>query len=212
MDRANLEYEVRLKPAGADDVLEDIVGLVSGRFSGLSGIVYCFSKKEAEQVAGALKDGGVNADFYHADMEFTGTTGRMQVYEDWIRGRIQVVVATIAFGMGINKEDVRFVIHHTLSKGPSAYYQVNDPLPKARTTLLCSLLQARTMLLVTRNPASLQVNGAFSRTKNRLVDAKCLFLILKDGSNGSLSRRRAAAQGGMASLPRAYCTTSRLTL
>jgi ATP-dependent DNA helicase Q1 len=116
---------VRLKPTSADDVLEDIVSLVSRRFAGLSGIVYCYSKKEAEQVAGALKDGGINADFYHADMEFTGTMGRMQVYEDWIRGRIQVVVATIAFGMGINKEDVRFVIHHTISKGPSAYYQVN---------------------------------------------------------------------------------------
>ena len=128
VDRPNLQYEVQLKPPSAEDANQAIYDVIQTRFKGQPGIVYCFSKKEAEAAAQFLQDKGIKAKFYHADMDLYGVdaggnSGRMEVYEEWSAGRVQVIVATIAFGMGINKLDVRFVIHHTMSKSVSAYYQ-----------------------------------------------------------------------------------------
>ena len=128
VDRPNLQYEVSLKPPGADDAHQAIFDAIEERFSGQPGIVYCFSKKEAEALATFLQRKGLRAKFYHADMELygadsAGRSGRMEVYAEWSDGRVQVIVATIAFGMGINKLDVRFVMHHSMSKSVSAYYQ-----------------------------------------------------------------------------------------
>ena len=127
VDRPNLQYEVSLKPPGADDSHQAIFDAIEERFSGQPGIVYCFSKKEAEALATFLQRKGLRAKFYHADMELygasAGRSGRMEVYAEWSDGRVQVIVATIAFGMGINKLDVRFVMHHSMSKSVSAYYQ-----------------------------------------------------------------------------------------
>ena len=123
-----MQYEVQLKASSADDANQAIFDVIEHRFQGEPGIVYCFSKKEAENVAHFLQGKGIRAKFYHADLDLYGTdaggnSGRMEVYEQWSKGHVQVVVATIAFGMGINKLDVRFVIHHTMSKSISAYYQ-----------------------------------------------------------------------------------------
>jgi len=85
-----------------------------------SGIVYCLSRKETEQVAQYLDENGVTASAYHADMD---TFDRLAVHDQWLDGSVQVVVATIAFGMGISKPDVRFIIHHTMSKSMDNYYQ-----------------------------------------------------------------------------------------
>ena len=128
VDRPNLQYEVEHKPSSAEEANQAIYGAIQTRFKGQPGIVYCFSKKEAEMTAQYLQDKGIKAKFYHADMDLYGVdaggnSGRMEVYAEWSDGRVQVVVATIAFGMGINKLDVRFVIHHTMSKSVSAYYQ-----------------------------------------------------------------------------------------
>jgi ATP-dependent DNA helicase Q1 len=128
VDRPNLQYEVQLKAPSADEANQAIYDVIAQRFPAQPGIVYCFSKKEAETVAHFLQGKGVRAKFYHADLDLYGTdargnSGRMEVFEQWSKGRVQVVVATIAFGMGINKLDVRFVIHHTMSKSISAYYQ-----------------------------------------------------------------------------------------
>ncbi|KAJ1482299.1 P-loop containing nucleoside triphosphate hydrolase protein [Baffinella frigidus] len=123
VDRPNLEYEVRLKPGSKEAEMEAIFQEVSGRFDRMTGIVYCFSKKEAENVTAYLQERGVSARFYHGDLQYAGADSRTEVYQEWNEGTARVIVATIAFGMGINKLDVRFVIHHTISKSISAYYQ-----------------------------------------------------------------------------------------
>ncbi|XP_070551110.1 ATP-dependent DNA helicase Q1-like isoform X1 [Ptychodera flava] len=119
-DRPNLYYEVRRKPRKHEQFLEEVSNLLKGKFKGQSGIVYCFSKKEAEKVADDLKQRGIRALPYHADLDHKS---RSYVHRQWTTGSIQAVVATVAFGMGIDKPDVRFVIHHTMSKSMENYYQ-----------------------------------------------------------------------------------------
>ncbi|XP_073477517.1 ATP-dependent DNA helicase Q1 [Aquarana catesbeiana] len=119
-NRPNLFYEVRLKPSSTNDFIEDIVKLVNCRYKGQSGIIYCFSQKDSEQVTINLQKLGIRAGTYHANMEPRDKT---KVHTYWTENKIQVVVATVAFGMGIDKPDVRFVIHHSMSKSMENYYQ-----------------------------------------------------------------------------------------
>uniref|UniRef100_A0A2D4PLK1 ATP-dependent DNA helicase n=2 Tax=Micrurus surinamensis TaxID=129470 RepID=A0A2D4PLK1_MICSU len=119
-NRPNLYYEVRQKPSSAQNCIEDIVKLINGRYKGLSGIIYCFSQKDAEQVTMSLQKLGIKAGTYHANME---PKDKSRVHKRWCANEIQVVVATVAFGMGIDKPDVRFVIHHSMSKSMENYYQ-----------------------------------------------------------------------------------------
>lgn len=86
----------------------------------LAGIVYVFSQKDAETVSADLQKKGINAYPYHANMN---PEDKSRVHRKWAINKIQVVVATVAFGMGIDKPDVRFVIHHTISKSIENYYQ-----------------------------------------------------------------------------------------
>uniref|UniRef100_A0A8C5MUK7 ATP-dependent DNA helicase n=1 Tax=Leptobrachium leishanense TaxID=445787 RepID=A0A8C5MUK7_9ANUR len=119
-NRPNLFYEVRRKPAGSESFLEDVVKLINGRFRGESGIIYCFSQKDAENVTMSLQKLGIRAGTYHSHMEPQDKT---KVHTKWTENKLQVVVATVAFGMGIDKPDVRFVIHHSMSKSMENYYQ-----------------------------------------------------------------------------------------
>ncbi|XP_066446841.1 ATP-dependent DNA helicase Q1 isoform X2 [Eleutherodactylus coqui] len=119
-NRPNLFYQVRNKPSSANDFIEDIVKLINGRYKEQSGIIYCFSQKDSEQVTISLQKLGIRAGTYHANME---ARDKSKVHTLWTENKIQVVVATVAFGMGIDKPDVRFVIHHTMSKSMENYYQ-----------------------------------------------------------------------------------------
>ena len=85
-----------------------------------AGIVYTYSKKDADTVANELCQQGIVASSYHSDVT---PVRKKAIHQSWMRNRTQVVVATIAFGLGINKPDVRFVFHHTLSKTLESYYQ-----------------------------------------------------------------------------------------
>ncbi|KAM0819619.1 hypothetical protein AB5N19_05435 [Seiridium cardinale] len=116
-NRPNLYYEVRRKEKGTVNLIGE---LINSKYSGQTGIVYTLSRKNAESTAQKLQDLGIAAHHYHAGIE---ASQKAMIQKDWQRGKIKVVVATIAFGMGIDKPDVRFVIHQTLPKSLEGYYQ-----------------------------------------------------------------------------------------
>lgn len=119
-NRTNLYYEVQMKDADSEKSLADISALIKSRYKDQSGIVYVFSQKDAEVVSSDLQKKGIVAYPYHANMN---PDDKSKVHRKWTMNKIQVVVATVAFGMGIDKPDVRFVIHHTISKSIENYYQ-----------------------------------------------------------------------------------------
>lgn len=115
-NRPNLYYEVRPKTKNVD---HDIVRFIKGQ-EGKSGIIYCLSRKKVEELAEVLKANDISAAAYHAGMD---SAIRSQTQDDFIMERIDVIVATIAFGMGIDKPDVRYVIHYDIPKSLEGYYQ-----------------------------------------------------------------------------------------
>ncbi len=115
-NRPNLYYEVRRKN---DDIDKEIIKFIKAN-PGKSGIIYCLSRKKVEELAEILKANGINASAYHAGMD---SPVRSAVQDDFIKENIDVIVATIAFGMGIDKPDVRFVIHYDMPKSLEGYYQ-----------------------------------------------------------------------------------------
>lgn len=96
-NRPNLYYEVREKPSNNEECMTEIANLIKNKFPQQSGIVYCFSQRECENVASELCSRGVKADFYHAQMD---ASHRTKVHEKWLKNQVHVIVATIAFGMG----------------------------------------------------------------------------------------------------------------
>jgi len=117
-NRPNLIFEVRPK---TKNVLNDIVAFIKETYPKKTGIIYTATIKEAEQVCEELKTKfRLKAEVYHASLT---ENQRNKVHHQWLNDEINIVVATIAFGMGINKLDVRFVIHHTFSKSIANYYQ-----------------------------------------------------------------------------------------
>ncbi|MBR3453732.1 MAG: DNA helicase RecQ [Bacteroidaceae bacterium] len=115
-NRPNLYYEVRPK---TKDINSDIVKYIRQN-EGKSGIIYCLSRKKVEELADVLKANDIKAAPYHAGLD---TNTRSATQDDFIMERIDVIVATIAFGMGIDKPDVRFVIHYDIPKSLEGYYQ-----------------------------------------------------------------------------------------
>jgi ATP-dependent DNA helicase RecQ len=115
-NRANLFYEVRPK---TKEVEKDIIRFVKQRI-GKSGIIYCLSRKKVEEVAQILQVNGLNAVPYHAGLD---AKTRVKHQDMFLMENCDIVVATIAFGMGIDKPDVRFVIHHDIPKSLESYYQ-----------------------------------------------------------------------------------------
>ena len=115
-NRPNLYYEVRPKTKEVD---KDIIKFIK-QHPGKSGIIYCLSRKKVEELAEILRANDIRAAAYHAGLE---SALRSQTQDDFLMERIDVIVATIAFGMGIDKPDVRFVIHYDIPKSLEGYYQ-----------------------------------------------------------------------------------------
>ena len=115
-NRHNLYYEVRPK---TKDVDRDIIRFIKGN-PGKSGIVYCLSRKKVEELAETLKLNDIKVLPYHAGMD---TVARSDNQDAFLQEKVEVIVATIAFGMGIDKPDVRYVIHYDIPKSLEGYYQ-----------------------------------------------------------------------------------------
>ncbi|OAQ72477.1 RecQ family ATP-dependent DNA helicase [Pochonia chlamydosporia 170] len=118
-NRPNLYYEVRTKTSNSN-ATESIASLIKAKYRNVTGIVYTISRKQAEDVAQKLSGHGIAARHYHAGID---PQEKVEVQTSWQKGDVKVVVATIAFGMGIDKPDVRFVMHHGLPKSLEGYYQ-----------------------------------------------------------------------------------------
>ncbi|ERM82192.1 ATP-dependent DNA helicase RecQ [Rhodonellum psychrophilum GCM71 = DSM 17998] len=116
-NRTNLYYEVR--PKIKNETKKQIIKYIKSQ-KGKSGIIYCLSRKKVEEIAELLKVNGINAAPYHA-----GLDGHVRVknQDDFLNEEVDVIVATIAFGMGIDKPDVRYVIHYDVPKSLEGYYQ-----------------------------------------------------------------------------------------
>ena len=115
-NRPNLYYEVKPKTKNVD---RDIIKFIKSN-PGKSGIIYCLSRKKVEELAEILQTNEISAKAYHAGMD---SVVRSETQDDFIMEKIDVIVATIAFGMGIDKPDVRYVIHYDIPKSLEGYYQ-----------------------------------------------------------------------------------------
>lgn len=115
-NRPNLYYEVRPKTKNVDKDIIKFIKLHPGK----SGIIYCLSRKKVEELAAILRANEIKAAAYHAGLD---SSTRSQTQDDFLMEKIDVIVATIAFGMGIDKPDVRFVIHYDIPKSLEGYYQ-----------------------------------------------------------------------------------------
>lgn len=115
--RPNLTYSVRRK---TNKIVDDMAEFIQEHHKNNAGIIYTMTRKEADDFADKLCERGIVARSYHSSVS---ATKKERIHKSWMRGDTQVVVATIAFGLGINKPNVRFVLHQTISKSLEAYYQ-----------------------------------------------------------------------------------------
>jgi ATP-dependent DNA helicase RecQ len=115
-NRANLYYEIRKKTQNIDKEIIKFIRTQEGK----SGIIYCLSRKKVEDLAETLRVNGINALAYHAGMD---SNVRSENQDNFLMEKVEVIVATIAFGMGIDKPDVRYVIHYDIPKSLEGYYQ-----------------------------------------------------------------------------------------
>ncbi|CAB3253873.1 unnamed protein product [Arctia plantaginis] len=119
-NRPNLFYKILEKPTSQDECINILEKLLKGRYRKESGIIYTNSIKDSEDITEGLRKRGLKVGCYHANLE---AATRTKVHLKWHDKEYQAIVATVAFGMGIDKPDVRFVIHHTISKSMENYYQ-----------------------------------------------------------------------------------------
>ncbi|XP_077290557.1 recQ-like DNA helicase Blm [Arctopsyche grandis] len=164
-NRPNLKYCV-LPKKGAS-VGHDVEQLIKAKFSKQSGIVYCLSRNECDKLAGDLRKAGIAAGSYHAGIS---DHQREIVQTNWLEDKFRVVCATIAFGMGIDKADVRFVIHHSLPKSIEGYYQEAGRAGRDGEQATCILYYSYTDVMRYRKLLEMDRNANYEAKKIHITN------------------------------------------
>lgn len=160
-----------------DEKLSQLVGLCSTLVKGGHGIVYARTRQRCEDLANLLQHQGIRAEYYHA-----GLPNRAEVQDRFMTGEVELIVATIAFGMGVDKPDIRFVVHYGLPNSVEAYYQEAGRAGRDGKRSHCVLLHANSdKTLLTRFAGESAVSADFLRKVYRLVRE-----LLKEQNPGAL--------------------------
>ena len=149
--RNNLFYEIIYKDYLNEDAFENLKKFINTCFSGDDastptdalgnvGIVYCRTRDACSHVAGRLISKGINAKAYHAGLK---NSERDEIQDEWMQGKCRVIVATISFGMGVDKSSVRFVVHWNISKSMAAYYQESGRAGRDGMPAFCRLYYSK---------------------------------------------------------------------
>lgn len=160
-NRPNLKYVVT--PKKGNNTLQEILQIIA-KYRNASGIVYCLSRNDCDTMAQKLCENGVRAASYHAGLS---DTKRDTVQKDWITEKFKVVCATIAFGMGIDKPDVRFVLHYSMPKSIEGYYQESGRAGRDGEPSICILYYNNRDMIIFR----------------KMIDGKCKIKTLNNFQN-----------------------------
>nr|CDJ94788.1 DNA RNA helicase and RQC and Helicase RNase D C-terminal domain containing protein [Haemonchus contortus] len=180
--RSNLTYEVVPKMA---KTFENVINRMKQLYPGKAGIVYCLSRNDCEKACSVVNKAGILADVYHAGLS---DIKRKQVQHRWLRNSIHVICATIAFGMGIDKPDVRFVIHTSIPKSIEGYYQETGRAGRDGNPSYCLLLYSYNDVLRLRKFIEDDDNRAAASVRS--MHTQNIYQVVTYCENVSVCRRK----------------------